>query len=90
MINWKVRLKNPVLWVQLIVALAAPMLAAAGLQWNEVTSWATLGQVILDAIKSPVVIVAMIAAAWGVINDPTTEGLKDSARAMTYERPYKD
>ena len=34
-INWRVRLKNPVFWAQVVVAIAAPILAGLGLQWER-------------------------------------------------------
>jgi len=89
-INWQVRLKNPVFWMQLAAAVLAPILAAAGMSWEQVTSWAALWQVLGAGIGNPVVVVAVLAAIWGIINDPTTAGLSDSAQALTYETPKKD
>jgi len=31
-----------------------------------------------------------VLAIIGVVNDPTTNGLSDSVRAMGYDKPYKD
>ena len=89
-INWQVRLKNPVFWVQLGVSLMAPILAAAGVAWEQVTSWSALGQVIIHGIGNPVVVVATLSAVWAAINDPTTAGLSDSEQALTYEQPKND
>lgn len=86
-INWNVRIKNPVFWVQIATVVLAPMLAAAGLSWDQITSWGTLGDVILDSIKNPVVVVAMLSGIWGAINDPTTAGLNDSVQALAYSTP---
>jgi len=86
-INWKVRVKNPTFWIQLAVAVLAPILAAAGMSWEQITSWAALWQVIVAGIGNPVVVVAMLSAIWGIINDPTTTGLSDSAQALTYTEP---
>lgn len=33
-INWKVRVKNPVFWVQVAVAIILPILAQLGLEWK--------------------------------------------------------
>ena len=38
-INWKVRIKNPLWWVQIAAALLLPMLAYFGLAWEDMTSW---------------------------------------------------
>ena len=89
-INWKVRIKNPVFCVQVGMAVILPILTYFGLTWDDMTSWAAIGNLLLRAVKNPVVIVSVIASVWNAINDPTTAGLKDSQRAMTYEEPYRD
>ena len=87
MINWKVRIKNPVFWVQIAVAIVLPILAYLGLSWEDMTSWAALGGIFLKAIKNPVILASVIVSVWNAINDPTTKGLADSARALTYDKP---
>ena len=89
-INWKVRIKNPVFWVQAAIALVLPILTYFGLTWEDMTSWAASGNLLLQAVKNPVVIAAVLASVWNAVNDPTTAGLKDSQRAMAYEKPYRD
>lgn len=86
-INWKVRVKNPLFWVQMASAIALPMLAGVGLQWSDMTSWPALWNAAVAAVMNPVVVVAMAVAAWGVINDPTTAGASDSPEAMEYVAP---
>lgn len=88
-INWKVRFKNPVFWVQVAVAVILPMLANLGLAWEDMTTWAALGGVLLESIKNPVIVVAVIVSVWNAVNDPTTAGLGDSSQALTYEEPRK-
>ena len=87
MINWKVRVKNPIFWVQVAVAIVLPILAYLGLSWDDMTSWAALGGIFLEAIKNPVILVSVVVSVWNAINDPTTKGLGDSARALGYEQP---
>ena len=89
-INWKVRIKNPVFWVQAATAVILPILTYFGLTWEDMTSWAAIGNLLLQAVKNPVVIAAVLASVWNAVNDPTTAGLKDSQRAMSYEEPYRD
>ena len=89
-INWQVRIKNPVFWVQAAIAVVLPILTYFGLTWEDMTSWAAIGNLLLQAVKNPVVIAAVLASVWNAVNDPTTAGLKDSQRAMAYERPYRD
>lgn len=87
MINWKVRVKNPVFWVQVAVAVVLPILAYMGLGWEDMTSWAALGGIFLEAVKNPVILVSVAVSVWNAVNDPTTKGLGDSYRAMTYDKP---
>ena len=86
-INWKVRIKNPVFWVQIVVAVILPVLAYFGLSWEDMTTWGAIGQVLLDAVKNPVVIVSVVVSVFNTITDPTTKGLSDSTRALDYEKP---
>lgn len=88
-INWKVRMKNPVFWAQVVVAIVAPILAGLGLEWTDITTWSAFGDALCRAIANPVIVVSVIVSLWGIINDPTTKGLSDSAQALTYETPKK-
>lgn len=86
-INWKVRVKNPLFWVEIGAAILLPILAYLGLSWEDMTSWAALGDVLLSAIKNPVILVATAVSAWNAITDPTTKGISDSTQALTYNKP---
>lgn len=85
--NLKVRFKNPIFIAQLILAILTPILAYAGLTMQDLTSWATLGKILLDAIKNPYVLGLIIVSVWNALNDPTTAGISDSKQAMTYQKP---
>lgn len=89
-INWKVRMKNPVFWAQLATAIVLPILAYLGLQWSDMTSWAALGEILVQAVKNPVILVSVMVSVWGIVNDPTTAGLSDSKKAMGYQSPKKE
>ena len=41
--NWKVRLRNPVFWVQIVVSAFAAVLAYAGLTAADLTTWESVG-----------------------------------------------
>ena len=86
-INWKVRAKNPAFWVQIALAVFTPILAYFGLNWSELTTWGAIGNLLLQAIKNPVVVFSVAASVYNAIIDPTTKGLGDSTRAMTYDKP---
>ncbi len=89
-INWKVRLKNPVFWVGLAVAIVLPILTYLGMSWEDMTTWAALGDALLQAVKNPVILVSVLVSVWNLINDPTTKGLSDSAQALTYDKPKEE
>lgn len=88
-INWKVRFRNPIFWVQVILSIVTPMLAYFGVNWEDMTTWYALGNLFVEAVKNPVVVVAVIVSLWNAVNDPTTAGLADSEQAMTYDKPKK-
>ncbi len=89
-INWKVRLKNPLFWAQVAVGILSPILVGLGLQWEEMTTWIALGEALRKAVLNPVIVVAVIVSLWGVVTDPTTAGMGDSAQALSYSEPKKD
>lgn len=85
--NFKVRLKNPVFIVQIFLSILVPILSYAGLTFQDLTSWAILGKVLIEAIQNPYVLGLITVSVWNAINDPTTAGLTDSKLAMTYNKP---
>ena len=85
MINWKVRIKNKQFWVSLIPALAILVQAVAAVFGYTLDLEAMVGKIL--AVVSAVFAVLAIL---GVVVDPTTSGIGDSARAMTYEEPWED
>lgn len=86
-INWKVRFKNPVFWVQIAVAIVVPALTYFGMTWDDMTTWAALGKLLLEIIKNPVVVVSVVISVVNAITDPTTKGISDSTRALGYDKP---
>lgn len=86
-INWKVRFKNPVFIAQLVLSVLTPILGYMGLAATDITTWAVLGKVLLQAISNPYVLAIVAVSVWNCVNDPTTQGVKDSERALEYEKP---
>ena len=82
MINWKVRILNKTFWVTLIPALALLLQALLAVFNTRLELGDTTDKllVFINALFAVFVIV-------GVVNDPTTSGVNDSTRAMTYDRP---
>ena len=81
-INWKVRFRNPVFWTSFISALAAFVYTVLAL--FDVAPAISEEEV----IKVVSVLISALTTL-GVLVDPTTHGVKDSDRAMTYETPAK-
>lgn len=90
MINWKVRVKSPAFWIGLLGVILSPVLAYLGLGFEDLTTWESIGDVFVQFFGNPYLIgtVGMAVLSFiGVLNDPTTKGLKDSEQAMKYDRP---
>lgn len=85
--NIKVRIKNPVFWVQIVLSILTPILAYAGLTAQDLTTWAKLGDVLVMALSNPYVLSLVLVSVWNTFNDPTTKGITDSKRAMEYDKP---
>ena len=85
MINWKVRIKNKQFWVSLIPALAILVQAVAAVFGYTLNLEELVGK-ILAVVGAVFAVLAIL----GVVVDPTTAGIGDSARAMTYEEPWVD
>ena len=90
MLNWKVRVKNPMFWAQIVLSIIMPILAYMGLTAEDLSSWAALGDVLLKAISSPYILGLVIVSMYNAITDPTTTGFADSKRALTYDKPNND
>ena len=87
-VNWKVRFRNPIFIAQFVLAILTPILAYAGLTMQDITTWAALGKLLLDAISNPYVLGLVIVSLWNCINDPTTPGIiKDGVYGASYDFP---
>ena len=82
-LNWKVRFKNKV-WLASFISLGVGFIFSL-LALFEVFPKVTENQIIRVADQA-----LTFLGFIGVIVDPTTEGLGDSQRAMSYEEPWKD
>ncbi|KIL46917.1 holin [Jeotgalibacillus alimentarius] len=89
-INWKVRFKSKEFWIRLIIAVFGPILAYFGLSIDDLTTWQSVGDLLINAVSNPAVIIAVILSVLNIFPDPTTAGLSDSKQALTYKAPRKD
>lgn len=79
-INWKVRIKQPAFWIATIpvtITFVYSVLAFAGIT-PSITE---------DIAQNLFIAVVALLAQFGIIVDPTTKGISDSDRAMTYNEP---
>lgn len=82
MINATVRMKNKAFWLAIVPAVLLLVQVCAspfGYKWDFVV----LNRQIADIINAAFAVLSIL----GIVNDPTTQGLGDSARAMTYTKP---
>lgn len=86
-INIPVRFKNPTFWINLAISILGILLAYFGLNWQEITTWSAFGELFVQAVQNPVVVFSVLACIYNAIIDPTTKGIWDSERAMTYIEP---
>ena len=78
--NLKLRLKNKTTLIALVLAVIAFVYQILGI-------FGIAAPVAQESWEQLVVLVANILVGLGVLVDPTTTGIKDSARAMTYIKP---
>lgn len=81
-INWTVRAKNKNFWLALIPALALLAQSVMLVFGVEVDLGEAVNR-LLVVVNALFVVLALI----GIVNDPTTHGLGDSDRALTYKKP---
>lgn len=81
-INWKVRVKNINFWLTVIPAFLL-LIQVVGAVFGFELDLGDLGTKLLAVVNAVFGLLTII----GVVNDPTTAGMKDSDQAMTYDTP---
>ncbi len=79
-INWKVRLRNPA-WVTSLLAMIVSTV------YQLLAMFDVAPALTEDALMQAIAAAVQLLTLMGVLIDPTTKGLGDSARALEYERP---
>ncbi len=82
LINWMVRIKNKAFWMSFIpaVLLLVQVVAAT---FGFTMDLGDLGNKLLAVVDAAFCVLAIL----GVVTDPTTVGISDSQRALTYNEP---
>lgn len=79
-INWKVRIKQPAFWIAtipVVITFIYAILALVGVT-PSITE---------DVAQNAFIAIVAVFAQFGIVVDPTTKGINDSDRAMSYEKP---
>ena len=84
-INWKVRIKNKMFWIAVIPAVLLLVQTVCSVFGIEL-DFGDLQDKLLTVINALFAVLVIL----GIVVDPTTEGVHDSKRAMTYEEPWHD
>ena len=82
MLNWTVRFQNKTFWLSFIPAVLLLIQVVAAV-FGYTLDLGALGDKLLDVVNALFAVLALL----GIVADPTTKGLGDSAQAMTYDKP---
>lgn len=84
-INWTVRFRNKSFWLSLIPALLLLIQVVAAV-FGYTLDLGELGDKLLAVVNALFAVLTIL----GIVTDPTTKGVSDSAQALTYEKPKDD
>ena len=82
-INWKLRCQNKTTLTAIILALVALVYQVLGL-------FDVVPKISQDELTTVIGMVINLLCLLGIVVDPTTDGVSDSARALTYDTPRAD
>ena len=82
-INWKLRFQNKTTLTAIILALVALAYQVLGL-------FGVVPKISQDELTTVIGMVINLLCLLGIVVDPTTDGVSDSARALTYDTPRAD
>ena len=89
-ITWLVRFRNRAFVMRFALAIVLPILTYYSLKFEDLTSWAGVYELFLKYLSNPYLIGLSIVSALNMVPDPTTAGLSDSTRALSYTEPSED
>lgn len=82
-INWKLRFQNKTTLTAIILALVALVYQVLGV-------FGVVPKISQDELTTVIGMVINLMCLLGIVVDPTTDGVSDSARALTYDTPRAD
>ena len=80
-INLKVRFRNPAFWLTFLPTVTAFV-------YTILDIFGIVPSISKDNVVTTITLVISALASLGILVDPTTEGIGDSHRALTYDKPY--
>ena len=84
-INWIVRIKNKAFWLAIIPAVLLLIQAVADVIGYQL-DFGDISEKLIAVVNAVFVVLSIL----GIVTDPTTDGISDSTRALTYTTPNKD
>ena len=81
--NWPRRLQNKTTLTAIILALVALVYQVLGL-------FGVVPKIPQDELTTVIGMVINLLCLLGIVVDPTTDGVSDSARALSYDKPRKE
>lgn len=85
MINWTVRVKNKNFWLALIPAVLLLIQTVAAV-FGYTLDLGDIGNKLVAVVNAAFAVLVVL----GVVNDPTTAGMRDSRQAQGYRAPKED
>lgn len=82
-INWKLRFQNKTTLTAIILALVALVYQVLGV-------FGVVPKISQNDLTTVIGMVINLLCLLGIVVDPTTDGVSDSARALTYDTPRAD
>lgn len=84
-INWVVRLKNKSFWLSIIPAILLLIQAVADVVGFQL-DFGDISEKLITVVNAVFVVLSIL----GIVVDPTTDGIGDSTRALTYTTTNKE
>lgn len=81
-INWKVRLENPMFYVQIGASFLLPVLGYMGLSGSDITTWNTLFETIGAALLNPYCLMIALVSVYNAIVDTSSKGVGDDQTTL--------
>lgn len=85
--NFKVRAKNPVFWVSVLLAACTPVLAYFGISGHDLTTWTAVFWLIQKTYSNPYALFVFAVALYNALVDTTTPGIGDNVRVRDAHSP---